>query len=80
LHSIWRYKNNLPLHYLRRRELEDAFGWLFIDEKPLLCEKSRVARQVQVETWLDLAEVLKELGIEKPAESGTPPKQICYVV
>jgi hypothetical protein len=60
--------------------LEDAFGWLFIDSRPLLYEKKRVTRQVQIETWLDLAEVLKELRIEKPAESETSLKQICYVV
>ena len=60
--------------------MEDAFGWLFIDNTPLLYEKKRVARQVKVETWLDLAEVLKELGIEKPAESETSTKQVCYVV
>lgn len=60
--------------------MEDAFGWLFIDNKPLLYEKKRVARQVKVETWLDLAEVLKELRIDKPAESETSTKQVCYVV
>jgi hypothetical protein len=60
--------------------LEEAFGWLFIDQKPLLFEKNRVARQVQVEMWLDLAEVLKELGIDKLAESETSPRQVCYVV
>jgi hypothetical protein len=60
--------------------LDDAFGWLFVDSKPLLYERKRVARQSQVEAWLDLAQVLKELGIEKTAESKRPLKQACYVV
>jgi hypothetical protein len=44
---------------------EEAFGWLFVGSIPLLCERNRVARQVKIETWLDLAQVVKELGIEK---------------
>jgi hypothetical protein len=60
--------------------LDDAFGWLFIDNKPLLFEKKHVARQVKVETWLDLAELLKELTLEKPAGSTLRSKQACYVV
>jgi hypothetical protein len=36
-------------------------GWLFIDNIPLVYEKKRVARQLQVETWLQLAEFVKEL-------------------
>jgi hypothetical protein len=50
---------------MRRRELaEEAFGWLFVDFVPLLYDKKRVARQLQVETWLDLNQLVKELGIE----------------
>ena len=63
-----------------RRELDDAFGWLFIDNKPLLYEMKRVARQSQVETWLDLAQVLKELGIERPTEGKISSKQTSYVI
>ena len=50
---------------LRRKELAEVFGWMFIDRVPLLYEKRRVARQLQVETWLDLSQLVKELGIEK---------------
>lgn len=59
---------------------EDTFGWLFIGDKPLLYEKRHVARQLQIEAWLDLAEALKELSIERPAEGGTSSKQADYVV
>jgi hypothetical protein len=44
---------------------EETFDWLFVDFIPLLYEKKRLARQSQIETWLDLAQVVKELGIEK---------------
>jgi hypothetical protein len=44
---------------------EEAYGWLFVDNIPLLYDKKKVARQFQVEMWLDLTQVVKELGIEK---------------
>jgi hypothetical protein len=44
---------------------EEAYGWLFVDNIPLLYDKKKVARQFQVEMWLDLTQVAKELGIEK---------------
>lgn len=47
--------------------------WLFIDFVPLLCEKKRVAKQLQVETWLDLAQVMKELNIS-PEHNGPQQK------
>jgi len=43
----------------------DDYGFLFVNDVPLFYEKKRLARQIQVETWLDLAGVLKELGIDK---------------
>jgi len=54
---------------LRRKELAEVFGWMFVDHVPLLYEKRRVARQLQVETWLDLSQLVKELGIEKIDEN-----------
>jgi hypothetical protein len=52
-----------------RREMAESLGWLFVDCIPLLYDKRRVARQFQVEAWLDLTQLVKELGIEKPNES-----------
>jgi len=49
--------------------LAEVFGWMFVDRVPLLYEKRRVARQLQVETWLDLSQLVKELGIEKIDEN-----------
>ncbi len=58
---------------------EEAFGWIFVDAVPLLYDKRRVARQVKVETWLDLAQVMKELGIHK-LENKKDIKRSEYVV
>jgi hypothetical protein len=60
--------------------LDDAFGWLFIDGKPLLFERKHVARQVKIDTWLDLADLLKELTQMMPAEGANLSKQADYVV
>jgi len=59
---------------------EEAFGWLFIGDKPLLYEKKHVARQLQIEAWLDLAEVLKELNVERPAKGEPLSKQAEYII
>jgi len=48
---------------------EEPYGWIFVDHIPLLYDKRRVARQLQVETWLDLTQLIKELGIEKINEN-----------
>jgi len=61
--------------------MAEAFGWLFVDNVPLLYEKRRVARQFQVETWLDLTQLVKELGIKKLDESKRDANSaISYIV
>ena len=65
----------------RKGEMEEeAFGWLFVGSVPLLYEKKKVAKQFQIETWLDLAQVMKELGIEKLAASKPIASHMGYVV
>lgn len=59
---------------------EEAFGWLFVNNVPLLYDKKKVARQFQVETWLDLAQVVKELGIEKLEENRPTANTAGYIV
>jgi len=64
-----------------RRELaEEAFGWLFVDFVPLLYDKKRVARQLQVETWLDLNQLVKELGIENLQNRRDTNSTMSYIV
>jgi hypothetical protein len=58
--------------------------WLFVDNVPLLYPEWNVARQLQVETWLDLSFVVEILKVEKKGEGlqnvfhrePTP----CYIV
>jgi hypothetical protein len=59
---------------------EEAFGWLFVNNVPLLYDKKKVARQFQVETWLDLAQVIRELGIEKLKENRPTTSTASYIV
>ena len=49
--------------------MAESHGWIFVDAVPLLHEKKRVAKQLQIEAWLDLTQLVKELGIEKPNEN-----------
>jgi len=44
--------------------LTESFRWLFVDFVPLLYRKKRVARQFQVEMWLDPSPIIKELKIK----------------
>jgi hypothetical protein len=45
-------------------ELAESCGWVFVDNVPLIYDKRRVARQLQVETWLELSSLVKDLKIE----------------
>jgi hypothetical protein len=46
---------------------------------PLLYEKEKVARQLKVETWLDLTQLLKELK-DEDTDKKSPQQAINYVV
>jgi hypothetical protein len=37
---------------------------VFVDNVPLIYDRRRVARQLQVETWLELSSLVKELKID----------------
>jgi len=45
--------------------LAESCGWVFVDNVPLIYDKRRVARQLQVETWLELSSLVKDLKIEE---------------
>ena len=49
--------------------MAENFGWIFVDFIPLLYEKKRVAKQFKIETWLDLSQLVMELGINKSAQN-----------
>jgi len=65
---------------LGRRVAEENYGWLFVDTVPLLYEKKNVARQLQIETWLDLYQLTKELNIEKLENRNGANAAINYVI
>ncbi len=60
--------------------MTEAFGWIFVDFIPLLYEKKRVAKQLQIETWLDLSQLVRELGIEKPKRTDKRDIKPSYIV
>ena len=41
--------------------MAESCGWVFVDNVPLLYDRKRVARQLQVETWLELSRLVTEL-------------------
>lgn len=47
--------------------MPEPYGWIFVDFIPLIHDKKRLAKQVQIETWLNLTEVIRELGLERSA-------------
>ena len=55
---------------------EETLSWLFVGNTPLLFEKKNAVRQSQVETWLDLTQIIKELGIEKKQK----PNSTSYII
>ena len=60
--------------------MTESCGYVFVDNVPLLYEKRRVARQLQVETWLYFAQLVKELGIENFANKQNEQTHVGYVV
>jgi hypothetical protein len=59
---------------------DEVFDWFFIDKLPLPFEKKRMVRQSQIETWLDLAQVLKELGVENQMAEKQARSPARYIV
>jgi len=45
--------------------LAESCGWVFVDNVPLIYDRRRVARQLQVETWLEVSALVRDLKIEE---------------
>jgi hypothetical protein len=58
---------------------EENFDWIFVNMVPMLCDKTRIAKQQKVETWLNLYQLTKQLGLKK-IERQNPKSSISYVV
>jgi hypothetical protein len=52
--------------------MAEPYGWIFVDFVPLLCDKKRLAKQFQIEMWLNLSQLAKELGITRIEENKQP--------
>ena len=61
------------------RVLSETCCWLFVESVPLLVDKERVQRQLKVETWLNLTQLLKEIQ-EDDKKNQSHHKPISYVV
>ncbi|MGD0159791.1 MAG: hypothetical protein ABSB89_05780 [Candidatus Bathyarchaeia archaeon] len=59
--------------------MSETCCWLFVDSVPLLIDKERVQRQLKVETWLDLTQVLKEIK-ENDEKNQSHYKATSYIV
>ncbi len=59
---------------------EDTYGWLFVDKTPLLCKKKNVDRQQKIETWLNLYQLTKALGINQSKLKKTKKTSINYII
>ncbi len=44
---------------------EEIYDWIFVNRVPMLCDKTRIAKQQKIETWLNLYAIAEELGLKK---------------
>jgi hypothetical protein len=58
---------------------EENLDWIFVNTVPMLCEKTRIAKQQKVETWLNLHQVARKLGLQKP-KKREPTTPVRYIV
>jgi len=58
---------------------EENCDWIFVNMVPMLCDKTRIAKQQKIETWLNLYQLAKKLGLEK-TERRNPRASMSYVV
>jgi len=56
---------------------EENLDWIFVNMIPMLCDKSRIAKQQKIETWLRLYQTVAELGLGKTEDNQN---KMLYVV
>ena len=59
--------------------MSESYCWLFVENVPLLFDKERIQRQLKVETWLDLTQLLNDIKNED-TDKKSPQRVINYVV
>ena len=55
---------------------EEICDWIFVNMIPMLCEKTHIAKQQKIETWLNLYQLAEKLGLKK--KEPIPP--VKYVI
>ena len=73
------YKKSNVFFQTERGIMAESCCWLFVENVPLLFDKEKIARQLKVETWLDLAQLLKEVK-DEDTDRKSPQQVINYVV
>jgi hypothetical protein len=48
--------------------MRERLQWLFVGDVPVLCPERNVARQLQVETWLDFSFIVKAFKVDRKGE------------
>ena len=59
---------------------EGNYGWLFVDNTPLLYNKKNVDRQQKIEKWLNLYQLSKELKINKSEIREKTKSKLRYII
>ena len=59
--------------------MSESCCWLFVESTPLLFDKERIQRQLKVETWLDLTQLLKEIK-DEDRERVSHQQAMSYIV
>ena len=58
---------------------EENLDWIFVRGVPMLCDKSRIAKQQKVETWLNLYQLVAQLSAPMNA-NGEAQQPVKYVI
>ena len=58
------YKKSNAFFLTEKGNMAESCSWLFVENIPLLFDKERVSRQLKVETWLDLTQLLNDIKNE----------------
>ena len=53
--------------------------WIFVNMVPMLCAKTRIAKQQKIETWLNLAQLIRKLSLQE-TKKHEPKTSIKYVI
>ena len=62
-----------------RGQLTEENDWIFVNMVPILCAKTRIAKQQKIETWLNLAQLIRKLSLQE-TEKHKPKTSIKYVI